>query len=133
MPNNLILPTPTQVMPIGPMLAFSESVEHAALLDEYPDGQTARASLVTLPRRTFRLVRKLKAADMAALYSFLQAMRGRPFWFYSLKETQPPGSWDPAGLNPVGRYAVVLQGPLAQSLELGSRGTVSMELREVGY
>lgn len=133
MPNNLILPTPTQVMPIGPMLAFSESLEHAALLDEYPDASTARRSLVTLPRRVFRLARKLPAADMAALYSFLQGMKGRPFWFYNLRETQPPGSWDATGLNPVGRYAVVLQGPLSQSVELGSRGTVSMELREVAY
>lgn len=115
------------------MLSFSESVEHAALLDEYPDASTARASLVLLPRRTFRVVRKLSAADMAALYSFLQAMKGRPFWFYNLRETAPVGSWDPAGLNPVGRYAVVLQGPLAQTLEIGSRGTVSIELREVGY
>jgi len=133
MPNNLLLPTPTQVMPIGPMLAFSESVEHQALLDEYPDASTTRASLVMLPRRTFRLARKLPAVDMAALYTFLKGMKGKPFWFYNLKETQPPGSWDPTGLNPVGRYAVVLQGPLSQSVELGLRGTVSLELREVAY
>lgn len=133
MPNNLILPTPTEVMPIGPMAAFSESLEHAALLDEYPDGQTARSSLVTLPRRVFRLSRRLTHADAQTLYTFLKGMQGRPFFFYHLKETQPPGSWDATGVNPVGRYAVVMQGPLQQTVELGLRGTSSVELREVAY
>ena len=118
---------------MGPLAAFSESVEHAALLDEYPDGQSARASLVTLPRRVFRLSRRLSHANAQTLYTFLKNQQGRPFWFYNIRETQPPGSWDATGLNPVGRYAVVLQGPLSQTVDLGSRGTISLELREVAY
>jgi hypothetical protein len=132
MPSNLVITQPDAVMPQGLMSAFREQIERPALVDDgYALGESTRFAMTTLSRRTFRLARRLNQADTTALYNFLAARKARPFWFYNLRETQPVGSWDPTGANPVGRYAVVWQGPLTQSTDLGLRGTSEFELREV--
>jgi hypothetical protein len=132
MPSNLVITQPDVVMPQGLMSSFKEQIERPALVDDgYALGESTRFAMTIFSRRTFRLARRLNGADTVTLYNFLAARKGRPFWFYNLRETQPVGSWDPTGQNPVGRYAVVWQGPLAQATEMGRGGTSELELREV--
>ena len=134
MPSNLILTQPNVVMPIGLMVAFSEHHERPALDDGIqPDGANHRTALTIDARRIFRLTRKLNYSEMNDLDVFLKWRKHEPFWFYNLRETAPPGSWDPTGASPVGRYAVVWNGLLEASTEIGSRGLITTELREVAY
>ena len=133
MPSNLVLTQPDVVMPQGPMQAFDESAERPALLDDgYAQGEDTRFVLTQQARRFFRVARRLTQDDWNTLYTFFVARKGRPFWFYNVRETQPPYSWDPTGQNPIGRYAVVFEGGLSQATEL-PRGTCQVALREVAY
>lgn len=136
MPGNIVITPPNQVMPLGPMSAFTEEIERPARVDEgYAYGETTRLALTTQARRVFRLTRSLSAADAAALENFLLlTMTGRAFWFYNLRETVPTGSYDPTGANPVGRYAVTWEGSLTQAVAPGVRTVVAQyALREVAF
>lgn len=142
MPQNLILTQPDAVMPQGLMSAFSEEIERPALADGvWSLGESVRFPLTLQARRVFRLARRLDAIELDQLRSFLLNKKNQPFWFYNLRETQPIGSYDPTGQNPIGRYAVVWQGGMSSTIEPGGlapatgkhgrNGTISIELREV--
>jgi hypothetical protein len=129
MPYNVIIGTPVQVMPIGLMAAFEEESERKALIDQgYAYGESTRLALTLTSRKRFRVSRRLTPAQADALRAFyLSTRHGQSFWFYNLRETQPPGSFDPTGGNPIGRYAVVWDSPLTQSA--GFTGTVAKPAR----
>lgn len=132
MPGNIIITEPTLVMPMALMAAFTEEIERRALIDEgYAQGESTRRPLTLLARRRFRIARRLTPAQRSELVAFYNLTReGVPFWFYNLAETQPPGSWDETGANPIGRYVVVWDGPLVQAARMG-RSSSEFALREV--
>jgi hypothetical protein len=112
--------------------AFSEVRFHNGVVDNYADGRSTRFARVFNPRLSFRLTRPLTDPQLFDLRNFylLVARFGQPFWFYNIRETEPPGTWDPTGVDPVGRYTVVWEGPWSDTLNLGRHET-SFILREV--
>jgi hypothetical protein len=81
-------------------------------------------------RHYFQMTSALKAADFAALLAFFMAHLGVPFWFYNLRETVPPYTWDGTGSSSSGRYAVVFDGTWSDQVG-PARGTTQLSLREV--
>ena len=140
MPGNIVNTVPTVVMPMGLMTLFQEEVERKPYLDEgYAQGESTRMWRTIFGRHRFHVSRRLTDAEAAALRTFyLNTRDGRPFWFYNLRECQPVGAWDPDGAATAGRYAVVWDGPLVQSVgpsgtvaKPGRGGTSEYQLREV--
>jgi hypothetical protein len=132
MPSNIVHTPPGEVMPMGLMILFESQAERRALTDTgYALGESTRQALTLTSRKRFRVSRRLTLSEAQNLRAFyIRYRHGAPFWFYDLRETEPPGSWDPAGANPIGRYAVVFEGPLMQSAG-PSRGNSEYLLREV--
>ena len=138
MPGNLQPATATEVMPFGLCAAFTEELRHEAFVNAtYPDGSSDRAVLGKntdgtgpTPRHWFRFTRKVKAADYDTLWNFYKAHLHKPFWFYNLRETSPPFTWDATGAATQGRYTVVFDGNWTDQLGL-PRSTVTLGLREV--
>ena len=132
MPGNIEIQEPSLVMPMTLASAFNETIFVDAQVDEYADGRSTRRALAIFGRRGFRITRPLTDYELDDLrgFYFAYAKFGRTFWFYNLRETVPPGSWDGTGENPVGRYAVVWEGGWQETL-LVNRNTASIVLREV--
>lgn len=133
MPGNIVITAPVTVMPMGLMSLFQEEMERKAFVDEgYAQGESTRVARTIFSRRRFRVARKLTKDEAESLRTFYISTRdGRPFWFYNLIECVPVGDWDESGGSPVGRYAVVWDGPLVQSVGIGRNGTSEYQLREV--
>lgn len=130
MPGNVDAAVPVGVMPFGLCTVFQEELRIEALANTYRDGSSDRAALALNPRRFFKFTRRLTAAQYTQLRSFYQQHLITPFFFYSLRETVPPFTWDATGNNPVGRYIVVFDGSWSDSVLMG-RSEVSLGLREV--
>lgn len=131
MPGNLTPAQPVDVMPYGLCSAFTEELRIEAFVNAtYTDGSSDRAPLVINPRRFFRFTRRVTGGQYTALWNFIRAHLINPFYFYNLRETVPPFTWDATGQNPSGRYAVVLDGNWSDQSAI-SRSDVSLGLREV--
>jgi len=117
-------------MPFGLCSAFTEEMRLEALVNSYPDGSSDRAALAQNPRHFFKCTRPVTVAQYTALFNFFNAHRGDPFYFYNLRETVPPFTWDSSGAQTIGRYVVVFDGPWSEEIMLG-RSSVSLALREV--
>lgn len=131
MPQNLNPPVVVGVMPKALCKAFQEEQRMEALLNNYPDGTSDRLALAQNVRRYFRMTLGLNGPDWAAMRTFFLARQGRAFYFYNLRETVPPFSYDPSGNNPVGRYTVVFDGQWSDTFNV-ARTDVALQLREVG-
>lgn len=134
MPGNLIPAEPTLVMPMGLMTRFEETLFLDAFVDTYADSNSTRRALAFNNRHIFRLARKLSFEELLELRDFylVVARYGNPFWFYNLRETEPPGTWDPTGGDPIGRYTVVWHGGFNETFVLGQRQLLNdFELWEV--
>jgi hypothetical protein len=131
MPDNIKPSVPTQVLPYGLASAFSEELRIESLVNEYQNGWSTRKAEHLNPRKFFRISRRLTLADWATLRDFYFINLGKPFWFYNVRETVPPFTWDITGAEPLGRYTVVFDGPWSESIGLG-RSPVQFGLREVG-
>jgi hypothetical protein len=130
MPNNLNPANPQGVMPKQLCKSFQEELRLEALLNQYPDGSSDRNALALNVRHYFRMTQGLNGADWAAMRQFYIQQQGRAFYFYNLRETVPPYSWDPSGQNPIGRYTVVFDGQWSDIFNL-ARTDVALQLREV--
>ena len=135
MPGNLHPADPVEVMPYTVARLFEESAFLDAQLDEYADGRSVRRALAINSRRTFRLTRLVSDEDLDILRGFYLAnsrliARGTPFWFYNVRETVPPFTWDETAGDPVGRYAVVWEGGWNETLCLRLH-EVTIVLRQV--
>jgi hypothetical protein len=130
LPGNLIPAAPTDVMPFGLCSQFQEELRFEAYTNTYPDGGSDRAPLQTNPRRFFKMARHVTATQYTALRNFFNAHPVEPFYFYNLRETQPPFTWDPTGSSTFGRYVVVFDGGWSDQITLG-RSSVSVAVREV--
>lgn len=132
MPGNLDPSEPSLLMPMTLAAQFQEIHLLDALVDEYADGRSTRRALALNARRGFRLTRPLTAFQLDDLRGFYMsfARYGRPFWFYNVRESVPPYTWDDTGSNPLGRYTVVWEGGWNETLGV-SRHASSFILREV--
>lgn len=130
MPSNVAPANPTVVMPYGLTLAFTEELRLESLVNVYTDGRSERNALALNPRRFYRNRRPLTPAQFTALRAFYFANPGKPFYFYALRETIPPWTWDASGASPSGRYIVVFDGAWSENVLLG-RSDCSFGLREV--
>ena len=132
MPGNLAPAEPTQVMPYSLAAAFEETLFLDAFINEYADGRSERRAGAFNARRTFRVARRLSDEQLEDLRTFYYdvARYGAPFWFYNVRETTPPYTWDETGSNPVGRYAVVWEGGWNDTITFG-RHESQFVLREV--
>jgi hypothetical protein len=131
MPGNVLPANPVDVMPFGLSSAFTEEVRIEAYLNNnYPDGSSDRAALALNPRRFFKFTRPATADAYNQLWAFYLAHLIDPFYFYNLRETVPPFTWDPEGAETVGRYTVVFDGTWSDQMGV-ARSPVSLGLREV--
>lgn len=130
MPYNPVLPVVTAVMPAGLMQAFSFERRYEVQVEIYADGRSTRRTFANLPRVYASLERKLDETQLGQLYSFWWEHRVEPFYFYNLRETVPVGSFDPTGVNPVGRYVMVFDSAWNDERALG-RTILRLQLREV--
>ena len=130
MPSNVAAAVPVGVMPHGLTTGFQEEIRFEPLVNTYPDGSSDRTSLVTNPRRFFKLTRPLVGAAYTTMFNFYQAHRGVPFYFYNLRETVPQWTTDPTGTSTFGRYVVVFDGAWNEDVLL-PRSSASFALREV--
>ncbi len=130
MPGNLNAAVVVGVMPAGLCSAFQEELRLESLVNAYPDGSSDRGALAVNVRHFFKLTRKVTAAQYTALWGWYQAHLTDAFYFYNLRETVPPWTWDPSGNQPVGRYIVVFDGSWSDTVMMG-RSEASFGLREV--
>lgn len=130
MPANLLPAAPTEVMPKILCRAFQIQGTFECLANTYPDGSSDRLTLVINQRFSFKMTSDLDTTTFAALRTFFFAHLGKPFWFYNLRETVPPWSFDPTGADPIGRYTVVFDGQWSDQVG-PARGAVNFGLREV--
>ena len=130
MPNNLNPANPAGVMPKNLCKAFQEELRLEALINNYPDGRSDRNALALNVRHYFRLTQGLTGADWQSLRDFFNSHQGQAFYFYNLRETVPPWSWDASGQDPIGRYTVVFDGQWSDTYNV-ARTDVALQLREV--
>jgi hypothetical protein len=133
---------PTDVMPARLARAFREELRLEADLNMYPDGRSDRNPLALNVRHYFTLQQTLLPDDWQAMRSFFYTHQGQPFYFYNLRETVPPWSWDPTGQDPIGRYTVAFDGQWSETYAYergevvlgvfkGYAANVSIALREI--
>lgn len=130
MPGNLNPAVSVGVMPAGLCSAFSEELRLENLVNTYQDGSSSRAALAVNVRRFFRMTRTVTGAQYNALWNWYHAHPCDAFYFYNLRETVPPWTWDASGNQPVGRYLVVFDGSWSDTTKIG-RCDASLGLREV--
>ena len=113
--------------------AFHEEMHLEADLNIYPDGSSDRRALALNNRRYFTMQQLLIPPDWQALRAFYFAHQGQPFYFYNLRETVPPFTFDPSGQDPIGRYTVAFDGTWSDTYGYQRAGgaTVSLGLREI--
>jgi len=131
MPQNLNPPNPVGVMPKQLCKSFQEDLRFEALLNQYADGSSDRKALTQFERHYFRMTQGLNGPDWSAMWQFYLDHLGKAFYFYNLRATVPPFSYDPSGNNPVGRYIVVFDGQWSDTFNV-ARSDVALQLREVG-
>lgn len=130
MPGNITPAQPTTVMPFVLCRAFQEELRLEANLNNYPDGRSDRAALAINVRHYFKLTTPLFRGDWTLLRTFFYDHQGQAFWFYNLRETVPPWTYDPTGQNPIGRYTVTFDGQWSDTVTM-TRAEVQIALREV--
>jgi hypothetical protein len=130
MPANLIPANPTVVMPHALCTAFQEELRLECNLNNYPDGSSDRAGLALNVRHYFKLTEPLFPSEWQTLRSFFYNQQGQAFWFYNLRETVPPWTYDPTGQQPSGRYVVTFDGGWTDQVNV-ARASVSIALREI--
>src|ERR1035437_4940527 len=137
MPGSLQPAAPAGVIPATLSTAFTEMREDAQLQNQYHDGTVQRSQLPQTSRRTFRLSKRLCAADLGALYAFWVAKQGGliPFAFYNPFEVAAGhdigSNYDPTGNGTQGRLTVVFRGPWTQATDLARSNVQGLELVEV--
>jgi hypothetical protein len=130
MPQNVNGANPSGVMPKQLCKAFQEDLRMEALMNQYPDGSSDRVALALNVRHYFRMTQGLNGTDWATMRQFFLAQQGKAFYFYNLRETVPPFSYDASGNNPIGRYTVTFDGMWSDTYNI-ARTDVALQLREV--
>jgi hypothetical protein len=132
MPGSVQYATPITVLPQSLCRAFTHSREYPVLDNEYRNGESQRSVQAATSRKRWRLAKRLTPTQLAQLRSFFEARGGNllPFFFYDGLESIPHWNYDPAGVDPNGRFTVHFVGGWNQSVGLGT-GDVEIEFVEV--
>jgi len=130
LPGNLNAAVSVGVMPAGLCSVFEEELRLETIVNAYPDGNSDRAALAINVRHFFRMTRVVTGAQYTALWNFYHAHPHDAFYFYNLRETVPPWTWDASGNQPDGRYLVTFDGSWSDITKMG-RSEASLGLREV--
>jgi hypothetical protein len=121
-------------MPQTLCTAFSEARAYEQLRNLYHDGTPQAGQFAQTSRRTFKLTRRLSAAQAAILRSFYENVGGgwKPFWFYNPYEGLPVGSnYDATGANGTGRVVVAFRSNWTQTTGLCRTDVAELELVEL--
>lgn len=119
--------------------AFTETRIFPILAAVYHDGTTERALVsdganAATSLKSWRLSKRLKAADLATLKAFYEAHQGVQFYFYSPSEAAPGtpvgSNYDPTGVSTTGRYTARFSSPAwTETVDMG-RSNVQLEIVE---
>ena len=131
MPGTVNFSTPAAVFPGTLSRAFTETHAYEALVSEYHDGSSQRGALVSAPRHSWKLAKRLAPPEMAALREFIALHIADTFYFYNPKETSPVNTWDATGAATAGRYTVRVNSDWSESVGI-ARTDAAVELIEVG-
>src|SRR5579872_5969016 len=118
------------VLPLSLATQFTAVRAYDCRVNEYHDGTTERGALVTAPRRSWKITKRLSPAVLATLKTFWLAHAADAFYFYEPSETSPPYSYDATGASAAGRYTVVFQGDWSEQCSI-PRIDLSLGLVEV--
>ncbi len=121
MPGSVENAAPAAVLPWSLFKAFSHAREFAVIDNEYKNGESQRSRLAETSRKSWRISKRLTAAELQALRDFYDSRKGptEPFYFYDPWDTSPQFSYDPTGEETFGRYTVRFEGNWNQSVDLG--------------
>jgi len=133
MPGSVANAAPSTVMPATLSRGFTRIREYPVLENNYKGGESQRAKLADTSRSGWRLSKRLAPTALATLRSFYEARHGghQPFYFYDPWETDPLFSWDPTGVDTVGRYTVRFEGGWEQAVTPGRVDVPSLQLVEL--
>jgi hypothetical protein len=131
MPGPILAPVSVGVFPQSLSVKFTASRKYETRLLEYHDGTTERGTLVNAPRRTWKASKRLTPAEASTLRSWFDAHQADAFYFYDLRETTPPNTWDPTGTATAGRYIVRFASDWQETIDM-ARSDVGVELIELG-
>ena len=132
MPGSVQNATPVTVLPQTLCRAFAHEREYPVIENEYRNGESQRAVLADGSRKSWRLAKRLTAAQLTGLRAFYQARKGaqEPFYFYDPWEAVPKFAYDPTGASRYGRYTVRFHGNWSESVGL-RRADVEIALVEL--
>jgi hypothetical protein len=129
-PGSVSNAAPTTVLPWSLCRAFVHSREYPVLENEYRNGECQRSKLANTSRKGWRMTRRLTPAALATLRAFYEARKGpqEPFFFYDPWDAE--FTYDPAGVQTLGRYTVRFEGVWNQMVGMG-RADVDLSLVEL--
>jgi hypothetical protein len=132
MPGSVANAAPATVLPWSLCKTFSNSREYSVIENEYKNGESQRGRLVETSRKNWRTSRRLTPSLLEDFRDFYDARKGahEPFYFYDPWETDPLFSYDPTGVDLVGRYIVRFEGDWSQMVGIG-RADAEISLVEV--
>lgn len=130
MPGYLGQPAPVGVFPFSLSTKFTASRTYEARVSEYHDGTTDRGLMVDSSRKSWRMSKRLSAADAQTLRAWWDAHQADAFYFYDFRETVPLFSYDETGVATAGRYIVRFNSDWSQSIDM-VRSNVDVELVEI--
>jgi hypothetical protein len=118
------------VLPLSLSKAFSNSREYAVIENEYKNGESQRSLLTSTSRKSWRMSKRLTPSALATLRTFYDARKGpqQPFYFYDPADSG--FTYDPTGVQTLGRYTVRCEGNWEQTVGPG-RADVNIALVEL--
>jgi hypothetical protein len=138
------------VFPQSLSTSYVESQSYPVLTNQYKNGEIQISLIqdgVNAPRplRTWKLAKKLTAAQLATLQTFFYATQqgtgtppgtvlaaSQPFYFYDVFAASPIGSnYDATGVNTTGRIVCVFQAQFAYAAQIQRIEVQDMLLVEV--
>lgn len=108
MPGSVVAVSATEVLPHSLCSAFRCERGWETWENEFPNGESIRRSRAASSRKSWRLAKKLTAAQLEELRDFFEARQGslEPFYFYDGTDTATAWAYDETGVATVGRYTV---------------------------
>jgi hypothetical protein len=116
MPGNVGNAVPATVLPWSLCKAFGHSREYIVNDNEYRNGESQRGRLTDTSRKRWTTGRRVTPTLLATFRTFFNARKGshEAFYFYDPWDTSPKFSYDPTGVETIGRYTVRLDSPWSQ-------------------
>ena len=132
MPGNVVVASPSLVMPKLLTNVWQQQLEYAANVNEFRNGESIRDVLVDDTRRSWKLGFPLTPDQWAALLAFYrQVGQADPFFFYDPWESTVFGNFDESGSDEDGRFTVCFRSTWKQSKPLTRTVVSDLALIEV--